>query len=227
MKTTVLAIALSLVSLPSFASSSKPERNQIMLISQTEFQKMVEADFAQYVDDMKRQNFYLIADDRAQSIFDKIKVQIIKDYPQSKDWNWLFCGDSRMNFKAIGGIYGKVILGNHLFEKGLFNDDELAFVIAHEMIHSIHDHAREKYKKNQNSKSFLELSHIHEYEADDHALVLMEQAGFNAKNGIGYLKKMKGFFDVFNIKQGGKDSTHPSIEDRYNRLSTITNHKNS
>lgn len=205
-------------------SHAKPSaRPQSMQVPKAEFQLAMEKDFARYTAELKSAKFYIEPDKRSNAIFDRIKKQAIKQNPEAKTWNWMFFGDLQGRFNASGGLYGKVILGTNLFDQSLFNDDELAFVIAHEVVHSLRDHAREKYNRNDGSNEFIALAHAVEFEADYLALDLLKQAGYDPKKSLGYLKKMRNFYALLKVQQGGDHATHPSISDRYDRLNKILN----
>ena len=112
-----------------YTHAKQPARPQSMQVPQAEFQLAMEKDFARYMADMKTANFYVEPDGRSKAIFERIKQQAIKSHPEAKSWNWVLFGDLQNRFNAFGGLYGKVILGTNLFDKNLFSDDELAFVI--------------------------------------------------------------------------------------------------
>lgn len=208
------------------ATHSHAEQNprpQSMQVPQAEFQLAMEKDFTRYMADMKTAKFYVEPDGRSKAIFERIKKQAIKSHPEAKSWNWVFFGDLQNRFNAFGGLYGKVILGTNLFDKNLFTDDELAFVIAHEVIHSLKDHAREKYNRNDGSDEYIALAQTIEFEADYLALDLLKKSGFDPNKSLGYLKKIRNFYALLNVQQGGDQSTHPSVAVRYKKLSKVLN----
>lgn len=219
-----IRLLLAIVALSATYTHAKPSaRPQIMQAPQAEFQLMMEKDFARYMADIKTANFYVEPDERSKAIFERIKKQAIKTHPEAKSWNWVLFGDLQNRFNAFGGLYGKVVLGTNLFDNNLFSDDELAFVIAHEVIHSLRDHSREKYNRNDGSAEFIELAQTIEFEADYLALDLLKEAGFDPSKSLGYLKKIRNFYALLKMQQGGDQSTHPSIADRYDRLNKILN----
>ena len=216
-----LFFASVLAIIPTLVFADPPNRNQIMQVPQAEFQLSMEKDFARYLSDMKTAKFYIEPDQRSKAIFDRIKKQAIKEHPQAENWNWVFFGDLQNRFNAFGGLYGKVILGTNLFDQALFTDDELAFVIAHEVIHSLKDHAREKYNLNNGSAEYIALAQTVEFEADYLALNLLKKANYDPKKSLGYLRKMRNFYALLKVQQGGDSATHPSITVRYERLQEI------
>lgn len=219
MKKLFFASILAIIPTVIFAASHN--RKQIMQVPQQEFQLAMEKDFARYLSDMKTAKFYIEPDQRSKAIFERIKKQAIKQHPQAKNWNWVFFGDLQNRFNAFGGLYGKVILGTNIFDQSLFSDDELAFVIAHEVIHSLKDHAREKYNQNDGSAEYIVLAHTVEFEADNLALDLLKKANYDPKKSLGYLRKMRNFYALLKVQQGGDSATHPSIDVRYERLQKI------
>lgn len=219
MKKIIFATTIAVISTVSFAGPQS--RQQVMQMPQAEFKRIMEKDFSNYMSDMKKANFYLEPDERSKTIFERIKIQAIKQHPEAQNWNWVFFADLQNRFNAYGGLYGKVILGTNLLDKSLFTDDELAFVIAHEVIHSLKEHAREKYKLNDGSAKYITLSHTLELEADSLALDLLKKADYDPKKSLGYLRKMQNFYALIKIQQGGNDSSHPSIAMRYKRLNEI------
>jgi Zn-dependent protease with chaperone function len=221
MKKLILATALTVIPTAIFANPY--DRKQIMQAPQAEFQIAMENDFYRYTAKMKAANFFIEPDSRSQAIFERIKEQAIKQNPQAKNWNWMFFGDLQNRFNAFGGLYGKVILGSNLFDKSLFTDDELAFVISHEVVHSLKEHAREKYNLNDGSANYIALSQMLELEADFLALDLVQNANYDPKKSLGYLRKMRNFYGLFKTQQGGENASHPSIALRYDRLQEFLN----
>lgn len=220
MKKYILPILIGLLGSTGVNAS---DRAQIMQAPQAQFQAAMEADFARYMSNMKTAKYYIEPDARSKAIFERIQQQVIKSHPKSKEWNWVLMGDIQNRFNAFGGLYGKVILGSNLFDPLLFSDDELAFVIAHEVVHSLREHAREKYNLNHESDQYIQLSHLVEYEADYMALSLVKDAGYDPKQSLGYLKKVRNFYALLKVEQGGEQATHPSIASRYERLNQLLN----
>ena len=213
-----LFFAYVLAIIPTVVFADFHNRKQIMQVPQAEFQLAMEKDFARYMADMKTAKFYVEPDQRSKAIFERIKKEAVKQHPEAKNWNWVFFGDLQNRFNAFGGLYGKVILGTNLFDQSLFTDDELAFVIAHEVIHSLKDHAREKYNLNDGSSEYIALAQTVEFEADYLALDLLQKSNYDPEKSLGYLKKMRNFYALLKVQQGGDSASHPSIAVRYERL---------
>lgn len=220
MKKIVIALTFSFASFSLYADYKG--RPQQMSLPLEIYKPSAEFSFAKYVEELKEKELYVVPNDRSQKIFETLKAQVIQDYPHSKTWFWMFFGNEDMEFDAVGGVYGKVVLGTNLFNESLFNDDELAFVIAHELAHSIREHGREKFQKEKLS-GYSKLNHIVEYEADRIAVELLKKTDFDIIRGAGYLLKMKNYYDYFGVEQGGENSSHPPIVQRYLNLLSYLN----
>ena len=135
---------------------------------------------------------------------------------------------------------GTIVVFRGLLKK--FNDDELAWVIAHELAHGIAHHSAEMISKSmvqelaidafldKESGLFkiagtyitafianLKYSRTQEHEADRLALVYMNKAGFDMKAAISVLKRFK---NTAGEKKLWKEmlSTHPHPEKRLKNI---------
>ena len=68
---------------------------------------------------------------------------------------------------------------------------------------------------------YIALAQAIEFEADYLALDLLKDAGFDPNKSLGYLRKIRNFYALLNVQQGGDQSTHPSVAVRYEKLSEI------
>ncbi len=84
------------------------------------------------------------------------------------------------------------------------SDDELAFVIAHEMAHIL---LRHKVKLGDGDRR------AQEHEADTLALYIAIRAGYDGSTSIGILPRLAGF-----LRNDTVDSRHPTFSDRQSRL---------
>ncbi|MFA6551355.1 MAG: M48 family metalloprotease [Patescibacteria group bacterium] len=115
------------------------------------------------------------------------------------------------------------------------SDDGLAFIISHEYAHNMLNHPQEAHTdkiemfdktedvliKGGIIGALIITSIIHirnrararnmEREADNLAISLMKEAGFNPQKGAEYLK-------IYSGDQGGIFATHPSAEERVNNI---------
>lgn len=217
MKKYLIAFVMCLASFHVSANKLNFDHQHNVEIQKKEFQQVMENDFYEYLTELKAADLYIEPDHRSKVIFERLKNQTIRQHPEAKQWKWEFLGDSQSYFNAFSGVNGKVVLGQDLFDQDLYSDDELAFVIAHEIVHSIKDHARQEFTENYGAVEHIKLSQRLELEADYLALDLVKRAGYNAKKGVVYLKKIGDYYSEMDIEQG-ESSSHPSITLRYDLL---------
>ena len=140
-------------------------------------------------------------DQRVQAIFKRLIEHVSTIHPESSQWDWEIhvVDRGRVNAYAVGA--GKVMVYRGLIEHLALSEDELAFIVAHEMAHNLRLHMRE-YLSNYvpiyaagvgltqalspwASAMIIDygvdknLSRIKEIEADRIGLELMARAGFN------------------------------------------------
>ena len=82
-------------------------------------------------------------DQRAQHLLDRLVAHVDAISPDASKWSWEIHVIDRgvVNAYAMGA--GKIMVYRGLIEHLAFSEDELAFVIAHEMAHNLRLHARE------------------------------------------------------------------------------------
>jgi len=123
---------------------------------------------------------------------------------------------------AYSGYAGFIYVGLPFLE--LFNDDELAFIIAHEMAHadnrdtanSIEKEASKKFKDQDKKISITDellvgyhYDRIQEYRADSQAVLYMYLAGYNVNAAITVMEKFQSSFGAYSPGME-KVSDHPS-----------------
>ncbi|MBK8370407.1 MAG: M48 family metallopeptidase [Saprospiraceae bacterium] len=135
----------------------------------------------------------------------------------------------RNNSKCLCFTRGKCIITTGLLD-GLLNDEEIAFVLAHEISHQIKEHNEKNIRKylqlrqslgeyggniSNNVFKFLTvpLSVIDEYEADQGSIWLMSMAGFDPEKGIQVLDRWTQIENHFD--SSSFFSTHPPSYKRY------------
>ena len=166
-----------------------------------------EQQFAKLMQKAKQDRNYVNVDQNTQQIFSNIRQQAITLRPEAQHWNWQIHGNKTLGYGAQGGNNGKVVLGANLYYFNQFNTDEIAFVVAHEVAHSVLQHKPNQSLKRSESRKT-------ELEADQLALELMAKAGYTPEAGISYLGKMQSHYQQRGLKAGGFMSTHPSFEQR-------------
>ncbi|RIY33234.1 deoxyribonuclease HsdR [Psittacicella hinzii] len=153
------------------------------------------------------------------------------------DWQLTVIRKDVINAFAMPG--GKIVFYTALIEKLNLNDNEIAAIMGHEMIHALNEHSKQRIGQqlivsgavvgssiltgvSSDSLSILAdlgvskpFSRSNETEADIEGLFLMAQAGYNPENAITLWQKMEAY-------SGGSSfsllSTHPSDEKRYKTL---------
>lgn len=119
------------------------------------------------------------------------------------------------------------------------SEDELAFIIAHELAHCDQKHGIRKVQKVVLGKSFLgdygemaagiqmavtaPFGQIDEYEADREGAIIVNKAGYNPRKGLRFFEKMseKEMYDTYEkiIR------THPYSTERYKCLDSFIKDK--
>jgi Zn-dependent protease with chaperone function len=183
-------------------------------------------------------------DQRVQVIFKRLIEHVNTIHPEAAQWDWEIhvVDRGRVNAYTVGA--GKIMVYRGLIEHLALTEDELAFIVAHEMAHNLREHMRE-YLSNYvpiyaagvgltqalspwASAMIIDygvdknLSRIKETEADRIGLELMALAGFNpdaAKHTFVKLyqdEKMNRDALTYNqlIPRWTYLRTHPLSEDR-------------
>lgn len=140
-------------------------------------------------------------DERVQAMFKRLIAHVDVIHPDASTWDWEIhvVDRGRVNAYTVGA--GKVMVYRGLIEHLALTEDELAFIVAHEMAHNLREHMRE-YLSNYvpiyaagvgltqalspwASAMIIDygvdknLSRTKEIEADRIGLELMARAGFN------------------------------------------------
>ena len=172
--------------------------------------------------------------------YDKLKdiINKLSPYTLKKKYNIYIIKSDKVNaFATIGGnIY--VYTGLLDFVE---NNDELAFIIAHEIAHIDEEHVVRKYKKLMMLSNLTQLfgkdekfsqlalstslilsapfDHIDEYDADKQGLKMHVKAGYDPLKGINFFKKLENSEDKDIFQK--LFTTHPFPEDRKNCLNEL------
>ena len=158
-------------------------------------------------------------------------------YVQRKDinYNYKVVRSDEVNAYAIAGGFMYVNTGILDF---LDNENEIAFVLAHEISHNEKKHCikRVQYAALASSidPSFGEIvqmaynmyslpySKYDEYEADENGVVLMEKAGYNKSGAVSFFDKLEELEKEYGMDQRDAVndfiSSHPTAKDRRERV---------
>ncbi|MEE0986801.1 MAG: M48 family metallopeptidase [Succinivibrionaceae bacterium] len=222
---TIFLLALGLVELTACSTTVNPaygeSRSQLLLIPE---ETINEAQAEAYEEDKNEAGDNLNSDTkftkRVKSISEKLINVATQIRPESKNWNWEVntITDDTVNAYCRSG--GKIIVYTGLNDALNLNDDELAFVIGHEIAHALKEHGRESASQeivNDGLVSTVSLlgdedyasiastittvgillpySREMELEADNLGLEIIHKAGFDPKAALSVTKKLKEFGD--------------------------------
>jgi len=134
---------------------------------------------------------------------------------------------------AYSGFAGFIYVGEPFYDM-VTDDDELAFIIAHEMAHSdnrdtansIEQMFAERFKDNTNisvSEEMLSVyffNRIQEYRADSHAVLYLYLAGYDPNAGIRVMNKFQKKYGLYSPGQE-KVAGHPSHLNRKRNIESF------
>lgn len=119
------------------------ERKQFMLIPTKAWTAQSERSFKRFTSEAKNKQV-LVIDAKLNRVLDQLCREANIFRTGSNQWNWSIQGNLNGELNAHSLPGGKIIVNTGLYWGLKLNEDELAFVIAHEMAHSLRDHNREK-----------------------------------------------------------------------------------
>ncbi len=211
--------------------------NAIMLVSRQDaarIGKQVEADII-------RQYGGLSNDPQVVNRVQRVGQQVAARSPrQDVQYTFKVLNSNVINAFAAPG--GPVLITKALAQS--LTDQELAFVLAHEVGHITAQHGREAINQALLAQGVFSLlfggsgdvtriginilytlynrgySRSQEYQADSYGLELMQAAGYSGEGAIGALAKL-GMQRTAGINR--YFSTHPDVPDRINRISQMAN----
>lgn len=179
---------------------------------------------------------------RVKTVFERLLPHAKKVSHDARDWSWEFhvISDPTVNAWCMAG--GRIVFYTGIMDKLQLTDDELAFLMGHEMGHALAGHTAEKQSLqiltniallmyNNQHQSNLQLqqrirdlsitlislpySRAEETEADKIGLELMTRAGYRPESSVDVWKK---FITLLGPQTPEFQSDHPSHE---NRLVTL------
>jgi len=158
-------------------------------------------------------------------------------YVQRKDinYNYKVVQTDEVNAYAIAGGYMYVNTGILDF---LDNENEIAFVLAHEISHNEKKHCIKRVQYAALASSVdptfgeivqtaynmysLPYSKYDEYEADENGVMLMEKAGYNKSGAVSFFEKLEELEKEYGMDQRDAVndfiSSHPTAKDRRERV---------
>ncbi|NWF51305.1 MAG: M48 family metalloprotease [Ignavibacteriaceae bacterium] len=166
------------------------------------------------------------------SIFNKL----VKHVERKKiNYSYKIVDTDEVNAYAIAG--GKMYINTGILDF-LETEDELAFVIAHEISHNELKHCIKRIQYSALASSLdpnlgeivqlaynlysMPYSKYDEYEADDNGVKLMKKAGFNKKGAVSFFTKLAKLEKEYGIDKRDEVndfiSSHPTAEERKERI---------
>ena len=179
------------------ALTSTVQRKQLMLVSENIWNHQA-ADAYQSTLKKAKNKKLLVSDAKLTAILSKLTPYTAGYNPAAASWDWQINAQLNGNLNAHGFAGGKILLNTGLYWTLNLSEDELAFVIAHEMAHALRQHSREKISASLSFGSLpsylsegVSQMWLHEREADIIAMELMKQAGFNHQSAMTFWQKLE------------------------------------
>lgn len=248
MRTVILAgISLLLISA---CATSPTGRSQLMLISP---EMAISESKQAYVSTVAEitSEYQLVTDpawvDRISTITGRLVTEAIREYPDSRDWDWsvaIIDDPDTLNAWCMAG--GRMAIYSGIVTQLNLTDDEIAQIMGHEISHALANHTAEKMSRavlvntglaitsqvtDQNgyilngsaiaAQLALQLpnSRDAEREADEIGIELAIRAGYRPEAAVSLWRKMS------QAGSGGPEflSTHPSPGNRMDTLQDLGN----
>lgn len=190
------------------------DRKQLLIIPQKSWTANAEKSYKRFINQAKHKQV-LVIDRKLDHVLDNLKIETEVYRNGASHWDWEVNGNLNGSLDARGFPGGKIIVNTGLYWGLKLTEDELAFVIAHEMAHALRDHQREKMSTMLVSQvavmsttaglgalasvassvasqaSFTPQMWNLESEADVLALDIMVRAGYNPESAIHFWNKFQ------------------------------------
>ena len=220
------------------------ERKQFTMIPEKSFTSKSERSYNKFVEKQK-DNQVLVKDPKLTKVLTNLSSQTDIYRTSSKKWKWEINGNLNGDLNAYGFPGGKIIINTGLYWKLNLTEDELAFVIAHEMAHALRDHSREKASMLlagnvamltasaglgvvasvattvSTQSAYIPKAWLHEAEADSLGLEIMARSGYNPDAALTFWEKFQKESDrrkQYNVKPAMSDEIYTQRVENIKRL---------
>jgi len=193
-----------------------------------------------------RSKFGLSRDEKTEKLINQVG-RILSDKVQNKLRHFQFESVSSKEPEAFCLPGGFIFVSSSMVEFCKWDQEEIAFVLAHEMAHILEGHAMERMVSNSAAATasrlaavrhpvaglarkagvkFIERAYSQQQElkADERGLRLMLAAGYRSEGGLEFLRKIEKCDSKSQL--GKYFSTHPSSETRIEHLRKLLNQIN-
>lgn len=190
-----ILLMLSLIS-PKILAADIHSNRQFSIIPEKIWNERSKKSYKKIIRQAKR-NHLLVIDPKLQRIMQKIIPHAQHISLNSAKMEWEIHAYLHGNLNAYAFAGGKILVNTGLYWQLDLTEDELAFVIAHEMAHALLDHSREKMSASLllgSVPSYLSegvsQTWLHEKEADLMAVQLMNKAGIGPQAAASFFEKL-------------------------------------
>jgi predicted Zn-dependent protease len=177
--------------------NSTADGKKVIVVGEQAWQAQSAKAYKKLINQMKKSRTVVI-DPKLQRLMDQMLPHTSVYHPDSSEWQWEINAQLSGVLNASSFAGGKILVNTGMYWQLQLSDDELAFVIAHEMAHALLDHRRKKVAASLFLGSLpTYLSHgvsqtwLHESEADILALELMQHAGMNPQAASTFFEKFQ------------------------------------
>lgn len=230
------------------SGTTASDRKQLMFYPSSWAKYKSDRSYARF-EKIGKENHRYVIDPRLNKILDQLVVASQDYMLQGRKIDWEVRLNLSSTINAMSLPNGKIVVNSAIAWNKL-TDDELAFLIAHEMSHVLREHARERKSISFVSNSAalavsatgigqipafltvysnpyvstLPMSRVMETEADQIGLDLMSRAGFQPQAAISFWGKTRERMKLRGLEYDQYPeflSSHPDIEERMNNLQTF------